>query len=258
MRAVLPGKPRRPAQHFPAVQTQIDRANNVLEVHRAVVRRAFHVRTGPNRTNGVVQHLRCHRTQQESPERSVPVGRHHDQVAVLAGSELHDALCGVALQHHAAHRRIVWSCTGEGLQVRGTIFRDLAGQVARAGIGHGFEGTEIRQRRYHHVKQNDFTVEVTGKGFGILHRAAAPWGELHGDENSGQTRHLGTSSGSKDENAEQENQQGQNPQCGLAVRMASVAHRTSYSSCSILPISDRNTCYFRAAAYPRPGRNLSE
>ena len=44
---------------------------------------------------------------------------------------------------------------------------------------------EIRQRRHDHVKQNDFTVEVTGKGFGILHRAPAPWGKLHGDENSG-------------------------------------------------------------------------
>jgi hypothetical protein len=90
--------------------------------------------------------------------------------------------------------------------LRGALFRDFASQVARTGISHGFEGTEIRQRRHYHVKQDDFTVEVRGEGFGILHRAPAPWGELHGNENSGQTRHFGTSIGSKDENAEQEKQ----------------------------------------------------
>jgi hypothetical protein len=80
------------------------------------------------------------------------------------------------------------------------------------------------------VKQDDFTVEVRGEGFGILHRAPAPWGELHGNENSGQTRHFGTSIGSKDEDAEQEKQQGENPQRGLAVKMASGGHQTSYSN----------------------------
>jgi hypothetical protein len=107
------------------------------------------------------------------------------QTTFLGGSVFDDFLGGIALQHDATHNDAFGRTTGEGSKVRGSQFRDLAGQIGRAGIGHGFEGSVIRQRRHHHVKQNDFTVEVTGEGFGILHRAPAPWGKLHGNENSG-------------------------------------------------------------------------
>src|ERR1035441_5716603 len=135
---------------------------------RSEVRRTLHVATGPYRTDGVMEHLGGDRAQQETSERSVPVGRHHNEVALLTGSKLDDGLRRVALPHDAAYCGIGGRTTGEGLQVHGALLGDLAGQIARAGIGHGFEGAEIRQRRNHHVKQNDFTVEVTGKGFGIL------------------------------------------------------------------------------------------
>src|SRR6185369_9517172 len=100
-------------------------------------------------------------------------------------SVLDDFFGGIAFQHDATHSDTLGRTTREGSEVRGSLFCDLAGQVGRAGIGYGFEGSVIRQRRHYHVKQNDFTVEVTGKDLNILHRAPAPWGKLHGDENSG-------------------------------------------------------------------------
>ena len=88
-----------------------------------------------------MEHLGGDRAQQEAAERAVAVSGHHDQVALFGGSELDDGLRGIALQHDAAHDGIGRRTAGEGLQFRGALLRDLAGEIARAGIGHGFEGS---------------------------------------------------------------------------------------------------------------------
>src|SRR5258708_38615662 len=92
MGAELAGEPRGPTQHQAAVQSEIDSANDVVEVDRRVIRGALHVGTGPYRANGVVEDFGGDRPEQEAAEGSVAVGRHHDEVALLGGSELDDGL----------------------------------------------------------------------------------------------------------------------------------------------------------------------
>ena len=89
------------------------------------------MRTGQDRTRGIMQHLGRHRAQQESPERSVPVGRHDNQVKVPVVGIIDDLLGGIAFFDYPGDRDAFETLGGKAVQFCFALLKSL---VADFGI----------------------------------------------------------------------------------------------------------------------------
>jgi hypothetical protein len=86
----------------PAFRCSVDRAEHFPAGKMVAAWLLFDVRRSPNRTSRVVQYLRRDRTEQKSPEWTISVRRHHNQIhAVVMGKLIRHSSANFAILHNS-------------------------------------------------------------------------------------------------------------------------------------------------------------